>query len=159
MIQLVATLFAFFGGLLFWALDSLTFKTGSARIKKVIMFILACVPVVGCIAYGIIYINDCFNYQKWGFHNTDGQTQVRDTWLNRVLFDDVAWSEVDERKQKERERKEREKAEALAKKELENAKKQSKAEQKRQAKLMEGMEPKTDLNTELRGNHKGNADF
>ena len=94
--QIILTLFAFLGGLLFYALDILTFKLRIPKIYILLGFLLALIPVVGLISYFVMYLYDIFNYQKdefWYIKNNNAL--LRDTKLNRYLFDDVDWATYD----------------------------------------------------------------
>ena len=94
--QIILTLVAFFGGLFFYALDILTFKVRVPKIYILLGFLLSLIPVVGFVSYLIMYLWDIFNYQKDGFwHIRNDHSLLRDTKVNRYLFDDVDWATYD----------------------------------------------------------------
>ena len=94
--QIILTIVAFFGGLFFYALDLLTFKVRVPKIYVLLGFLLALIPGVGVISYLIIYLYDLFNYQRDSFfHVRNDLALLRDTTINRYLFDDVDWATYD----------------------------------------------------------------
>ena len=94
--QIILTLFAFLGGLLFYALYILTFKLRIPKIYILLGFLLALIPIVGLISYFVLYLYDLINYQKDEFwHIKNNISLLRDTKLNRYLFDDVDWATYD----------------------------------------------------------------
>lgn len=132
MTQFIITAVLFFGGILLYIINSLMFKTFKMNhATKVLLFLGSLIPGAGLIIQICYSIWAGSNYQTWGFYSHEN-VQVRDTWLNRWLFDDVRWNEYDEQKQREAERA-REEAEARA------AEQAKKAEQERRAKLVQGL--------------------
>lgn len=132
MTQFIITAVLFFGGILLYIINSFMFKTFKMNhATKVLLFLGSIIPGAGLIIQIGYSIWAGSNYQTWGFYSK-GDVQVRDSWLNRWLFDDIRWNEYDEQKQREAERA-REEAEARA------AEQAKKAENERRAKLVQGL--------------------
>ena len=91
-----------FGGILFFILDTLFFDMNESNIKWIIMTIAAFIPVFGLVAYGIVFFYYIANYEKDGTKYTHkdhyNKIYVKDTKLNRWLFNDVEWSFIDSMK-------------------------------------------------------------
>ena len=88
-----------FGGILFFILDTIFFDINQSNIKWILMCIIALVPVLSLIAYGVSFFCCIFNYEKDGTKYTHKDYHhdiyVKDTKLNRWLFNDVEWSFID----------------------------------------------------------------
>jgi hypothetical protein len=88
-----------FGGILFFILDTMLFEINESNIKWIIMSIVAFIPIVGLVGYGISFFYCIANYEKDGTKYTHKdhyrKTYVKDTKLNRWLFNDVEWSFID----------------------------------------------------------------
>ena len=96
MFEIILTLLSFFGGILFYLLDLITFRVAynnKPRIISILKFCIACIPVVGFIVSLLFYIIKIF------FHRKDAVLEgvffepvVRNNVINRFLFNDVDWS-------------------------------------------------------------------
>ena len=66
------------------------------------MSIAAFLPIVGLVAYGVSFIYCISNYEtdgtKYTHKDSHRNTYVRDTKLNRWLFNDVKWTFIDSMK-------------------------------------------------------------
>jgi branched-subunit amino acid transport protein AzlD len=128
MCQFIITAVIFFGGIVMYIINQFMFKTFKMNnISKILLFLGAFIPCAGLVIQLFYTFWASSHYQTWGFYDPD-LVQVRDSNLNRWLFDDVKWDEYDEQKQRKKEREQRE-AELRAASE----------EQKRRAKLVEGL--------------------
>lgn len=91
-----------FGGILFFILDTMLFEMKESNIKWILMCIVAFVPIVGLVGYGISFFYCIANYETDGTKYTHkdhyNKTYVKDTKLNRWLFNDVEWSFIDSMK-------------------------------------------------------------
>ena len=99
--EVILTLLSF-GGILFFILDAMLFDINQSNIKWILMCIVAFMPVLSLIAYGVSFFCCIFNYEKDGTKYTHkdhyNKIYVRDTKLNRWLFNDVEWSYIDSMK-------------------------------------------------------------
>lgn len=84
-------------GLPFCALFNYFFLIGDTpRIGKIILGILSLIPFIGAVAYFIITIIGIFNHcHLYEYANNGDKFPVRDTKLNRWLFDDIDWEKYD----------------------------------------------------------------
>lgn len=100
--NLIATLFIIFGGILFFILDTMLFEMKESNIKWILLCIGALIPLVGLVVYGILFFYCIGHYEKDATRYTHKDTYhkiyVRDTKLNRWLFNDINWSLVDSMK-------------------------------------------------------------
>ena len=91
-----------FGGILFFILDTILFEVKESNIKWIIMSIVAFIPIVGLVVYGLLFLHCITHYEKDGTKYTHkdhyNKTYVRDNKLNRWLFNDVEWSYIDSMK-------------------------------------------------------------
>jgi len=133
MSQTIFTLILFLGGIFMYLVHLLTFESHVPNIYKLLGIILACIPVIGFIAYTIIFLFDVFSYQKDCFtlDYVNGAV-IRDTWLNRILFNDVDWLSYDKRNEQKR-------IKALNAAKDKEVKEMKKAEEKRREKLIKGL--------------------
>lgn len=96
------TLLIIFGGILFFILDTMLFEMRESNIKLIIMTISAFIPLVGLVVYGVLFFYCIANYEKDGTKYTHKdhyhKIYVKDTKLNRWLFNDVEWSFIDSMK-------------------------------------------------------------
>lgn len=98
----VVTLIIIFGGILFFLIDTLLFEMNESNIKWIVMIISSFVPLLGLVVYGLLFFYCISRYEKDGtkythkdhYHNT----YVKDTKLNRWLFNDVEWLYIDSMK-------------------------------------------------------------
>ena len=135
--QFIITAVIFFGGIVMYIANQFMFKTFKMNnISKILLFLGSLIPGAGLVIQLCYTLWASGHYQTWGFYDHD-LVQVRDSKLNRWLFDDVKWNEYDEYKQREKERLQRE-AEQRAAEE----------EQKRRAKLVEGLKMEESKNSE-----------
>lgn len=104
MFTTISNFLFFFGGILLYLLDLITFRTTYSdmpRILLVLKFCIACIPVVGLIVIAALYIIKIF------LHRKDAECEgeflepvVRNNAINRFLFNDVDWSTYDNKKLK-----------------------------------------------------------
>jgi hypothetical protein len=91
-----------FGGILFFILDTMLFEMNVSNIIWIIMTIAAFIPVFGLISYGILFFCCIVHYEKDGTKYTHkdyyNKIYVKDTKLNRWLFNDVEWPFIDSMK-------------------------------------------------------------
>lgn len=95
---MIAIIFSI-AGLIFFGLLNYCFVTkGVPRIGKIIWGILSLVPFLGAVANSIFLSIGIFNHYPpyEGFINDGDKFPVRDTKLNRWLFDDINWERYDE---------------------------------------------------------------
>jgi hypothetical protein len=55
-----------FGGILFFILDAMLFDINQSNIKWILMCIVAFIPVLSLIAYGVSFFCCIFDYEKDG---------------------------------------------------------------------------------------------
>lgn len=100
--NIIATLFIIFGGILFFILDTMLFEMKENNIKWILMFIGALIPLVGLVVYGCLFFYCIGNYEKdvtkYTHKDHYNKIYVKDTKLNRWLFNDVDWSSIDSMK-------------------------------------------------------------
>ena len=88
-----------FGGILFFILDTILFEMKESNIKWILMCIGAFIPLVGLVVYGVLFFYCIAYYEKYGTKYTHkehyNRIYVKDTKLNRWLFNDVEWSFID----------------------------------------------------------------
>lgn len=126
--QFIITAVIFFGGIVMYIANQFMFKTFKMNnISKILLFLGSLIPGAGLVIQICYTMWASGHYQTWGFYDKD-LVQVRDSKLNRWLFDDVKWNEYDEQKRLTAEREAREAAERAAKEERE-----------RRAKLVAGL--------------------
>lgn len=91
-----------FGGVLFFILDTMLFDMNESNIKWIIMSIVAFIPLLGLMVYGLLFFYCISHYEKDGTKYTHkdhyDKIYVKDTKLNRWLFNDVEWSFIDSMK-------------------------------------------------------------
>ena len=91
-----------FGGILFFILDVMLFDMNESNIKWIIMSIAAFIPLLGVVVYGLLLFYCIAHYEKDGTKYTHkdhyDKIYVKDTKLNRWLFNDVEWSYIDSMK-------------------------------------------------------------
>ena len=96
------TLLIIFGGILFFILDTMLFEMRESNIKWIIMAISAFIPLLGLIVYGVLFFFCITHYEKDGVRYTHkdhySKIYVKDTKLNRWLFNDVEWSFINSMK-------------------------------------------------------------
>lgn len=126
--QFIITAVIFFGGIVLYIANQFMFKTFKMNnISKILLFLGALIPGAGLVIQFCYTLWASNHYQTWGFYDPD-LVQVRDSKLNRWLFDDIKWNEYDEQKQREKE-----------KAQQEAERKAAEEEKKRRAKLVEGL--------------------
>ena len=104
MFEVILSFLFFFGGILFYLLDLITFRvtySNIPRILSILKFCIACIPTVGFIVTLVIYIT------KIIFHRKDAVLEgeifepvVRNNAINRFLFNDVDWTTYDNKNEK-----------------------------------------------------------
>lgn len=91
-----------FGGIFFFILNTMFFDMNESNIKWIIMTLASFIPLLGLVAYGILFFYCTAYYEKNGAKYTHkdhyDKIYVRDTKLNRWLFNDVEWSFIDSMK-------------------------------------------------------------
>lgn len=91
-----------FGGILFFILNTMFFDMNESNIKWIIMTIVAFIPLLGLAVYGVLFFYCIVNYEKDATRYTHkdhySKIYVKDTKLNRWLFNDVDWKLVDSMK-------------------------------------------------------------
>jgi len=96
MFSKILVLLAFFGGILFYLINLLTFEQRLPRIYSFLSFICSLIPLVGIVTFAVLYLYNVFNYQTCNFYTCyDSKAVVRDTKLNRFLFNDVDWEDYE----------------------------------------------------------------
>lgn len=97
-----------FGGVFFFILDTMLFEMNESNIKWILMIIGAFIPLVGLVVYGLLffycishYVKDGTKYRHKEYYN---EVYVRDTKLNRWLFNDINWSYIDSMKNSKNEK-------------------------------------------------------
>lgn len=101
--QFIITTVIFFGGIVLYIVNQLLFKTFKMNhATKVILFLCSLIPGLGLVIQFCYTLWASGHYQTWGFYSPD-LVQIRDSKLNRWLFNDVKWDEYDKQKQSEKE--------------------------------------------------------
>lgn len=97
---MIAIIFSIAGLFLFGLCNYFFLVDGTPRIQKILLGILSLVPFIGAVAYFILTIigifNHCHLYEYDHCAKNVDKFPVRDTKLNRWLFDDLDWEEFDE---------------------------------------------------------------
>ena len=96
----VITLTILFGGILFFILNALFFDMNKSNIKHIIMTIVAFIPLLGLVWYGLLFFYCIAHYETDAKiiqikDHSDGKIYIKDTKLNRWLFNDVDWALLD----------------------------------------------------------------
>lgn len=99
---MIAIIFSIAGLILFGLLNYLFVLSDTPRIQKILLGILSLIPFIGALAYFILTIIGIFShchldeylYNSSCTWNSD-KFPVRDTKLNRWLFDDLDWEKYD----------------------------------------------------------------
>lgn len=96
MFTTILNLLFFFGGILFYLLDIITFRSTCSdvpRILSIFKFFIVCTPVVGLIVSLATYITKIIFHRKDAVLKGDIlEPVVRNNAINRFLFNDVDWS-------------------------------------------------------------------
>lgn len=91
-----------FGGIFFFILDTMLFEMNESNIKWILMIIGAFIPIAGLVVYGLLFFYCISHYEKdairYNYKDTYNKIYVRDTKLNRWLFNDINWSSIDSMK-------------------------------------------------------------
>lgn len=91
-----------FGGILFFILNTLLFEMRESNIKWILMCIGAFIPLAGVVVYGLLFFYCISHYEidgtKYTHKDHYNRIYVKDTKLNRWLFNDVEWSYIDSMK-------------------------------------------------------------
>lgn len=96
--QLLITLLIFCGGPLFYLLNIVFFKNRfKTNIGHIVNFIIAIIPGLGSIIALAYFIECLCKYERYPLGDED--IYVRDTKLNRWLFNDVRWYVLDHQKE------------------------------------------------------------
>ena len=99
----VVILTILFGGILFFLLNTLFFDMNRSNIKHIIMTVVAFIPVLGLVWYGMLFFYCIAYYEKDAKiiqikDYSESEIYIKDTKLNRWLFNDVEWSLIDSMK-------------------------------------------------------------
>ena len=96
------TLLIIFGGILFFLIDTMLFEMNESNIKWIIMVISSFVPLLGLVVYELLFFYCISHYEtdgtKYTHKDNYNKIYVKDTKLNRWLFNDVEWSYIDSMK-------------------------------------------------------------
>jgi hypothetical protein len=113
--QIITTIVLFGGGLIFYLFNTTLFDTTLFnRIGNILLFVGACIPVIGIILGAGCFFAYMVTYQKFGFSYTK-PIQVRDSKINRWLFNDIDWNDYDIQKRAKQERERRKLEESIQK--------------------------------------------
>lgn len=94
---MIAIIFSIAGLFLFGLCNYFFLMGDTPRIQKILLGILSLIPFIGAVAYLIITIIGIFYHCHLSeYANNGDKFPVRDTKLNRWLFDDIDWEEFDE---------------------------------------------------------------
>ena len=99
---MIAIIFSIAGLILFGISNYFFVLSGTPRIQKILLSILSLIPFIGAVVYFILTIIGIFSHCHLDEHlynssciwNSD-KFPVRDTKLNRWLFDDLDWEKYD----------------------------------------------------------------
>ena len=93
---MIAITFSIAGLIFFGIFNYFFIISDTSRIGKIILGILSLIPFIGAVAYFIITIIGIFNHcHLYEYANNGDKFPVRDTKLNRWLFDDIDWEKYD----------------------------------------------------------------
>ena len=93
---MIAIIFSIAGLIFFGIFNYFFIISDTSRIGKIILGILSLIPFIGAVAYFIITIIGIFNHcHLYEYANNGDKFPVRDTKLNRWLFDDIDWEKYD----------------------------------------------------------------
>ena len=96
--QLLITLLIFCGGPLFYLLNIVFFKNSfKTNISHILNFIIALIPGFGAIIAFAYFVECVCKYDRYPL--SDEGICVRDTKLNRWLFNDVRWYVLDHQRE------------------------------------------------------------
>lgn len=86
-------------GLILFLINKYLFISNDSRIWSFWCMMLSIIPICGAVAYLITIILNCYYCQHLYEHHMtkygDDYAVVRDTKLNRWLFNDIDWEEYD----------------------------------------------------------------
>jgi len=93
---MIAIIFSIAGLLLFGLCNYFFLVDDTPRIQKILLGILSLIPFIGAVAYFIITIVGIFDHCHLSeYANNGDKLPVRDTKLNRWLFNDLEWEKYD----------------------------------------------------------------
>lgn len=95
------TLLIIFGGIFFFILDTMMFEIKESNVKWILMCIGAFIPIVGLAIYALSFFYGIAYYEKEATsyrYNAKSNIYIKDTKLNRWLFNDVEWTLIDSMK-------------------------------------------------------------
>lgn len=99
MLVAIVNFLFFFGGILFYSLDLITFRStysSMPRILSILKFCVACIPVAGFVMTTSLYVVKICLHRKSANHEGEFlEPVVRNNALNRFLFNDVDWTTYD----------------------------------------------------------------
>jgi hypothetical protein len=97
--QLLITLLAFGGGPLFYLLNVVFFENRfKTNIGHIINFLISLIPGLGAVIAFAYFVECVCKYERYPLYSNDDGIYVRDTKLNRWLFNDVRWYVLDAEK-------------------------------------------------------------
>jgi hypothetical protein len=103
--QLLITLLAFGGGPLFYLLNIVFFENRfKTNIGHILNFIIALIPGFGTIIAFAYFVECVCKYERYPLYTNDDGIYIRDTKLNRWLFNDVRWYVLDHHRAYEKEK-------------------------------------------------------
>lgn len=93
---MIAIIFSI-AGLIFFGISNYFFVLADTpRIEKILLGILSLIPFLGAVVYFICVIIGIFDHcHLYEYANNGDKFPVRDTKLNRWLFDDLDWEKYD----------------------------------------------------------------
>lgn len=99
MFQTILSLIVLFGGIPLYLINLLTFEQRMPRIFRVLSFICSLIPLVGILVFIVLYFYNLCHYQTDRFNLAfNDKVVVRDTKLNRFLFNDIDWQDYEKYK-------------------------------------------------------------
>lgn len=95
MVQFIITTVLVFGGILLYIINQSIFKTFKLNhATGVLLFLGSLIPVAGLLIQICYTIWASNNYQAMDFYSK-GNVQIRNSMLNRWLFNDINWDDYD----------------------------------------------------------------
>lgn len=96
---MIAIIFSIAGLFLFGLCNYFFLVDDTPRIQKILLGILSLIPFIGAVAYFILTIIGIFSHchldEYDNYAKNSDKFPVRDTKLNRWLFDDLDWEKYD----------------------------------------------------------------
>lgn len=93
---MIAIIFSIVGLIFFGIANYFFIIADTPRIGKILLGISSLIPLIGAVGYFIIIIVGIFDHcHPHEYANNGDKFPVRDTELNRWLFDDIDWETYD----------------------------------------------------------------